>query len=321
LTTTRLPGGTDATCVCRPRNGRYHLPALSLPRMAEAGARSHRVRDRCGIERPSRPVIDKPALVLTAHRLLQKSSTANKGESMSAALLKKTVRIGVGRPPRLANRGRAPETSHGYPRSRWRHRRFAAREPYGDLRTGLFGAHQPADFHPGYRHGAAGIVRAGGLPRTRSTRRPPKPLACGWSACSGSAAATMPSTRSKPVDLLIQGGGFGLGGDGSGRYAAGPSRATSPSVSWFRLRRAVEYTPTVLVTLARQSNAKTCASTDARMRARGGRLDRRRGTGSGQGRGDGTRPCVGDGARHTCGQARGGRRVAMLAAAGADAIV
>ena len=30
--------------------------------------------------------------------------------------------------------------------------------------------------------------------------------------------------------------------------------------SWFRLRRAVENTPTVLVTLARQSHAKTCAS-------------------------------------------------------------
>jgi hypothetical protein len=30
--------------------------------------------------------------------------------------------------------------------------------------------------------------------------------------------------------------------------------------SWFRLRRAVEHTPTVLVSLARQSNAKTCAS-------------------------------------------------------------
>jgi hypothetical protein len=36
--------------------------------------------------------------------------------------------------------------------------------------------------------------------------------------------------------------------------------AASP---WFRgsgLRRAVEYTPTVLIALARQSNAKTCAS-------------------------------------------------------------
>jgi len=30
--------------------------------------------------------------------------------------------------------------------------------------------------------------------------------------------------------------------------------------SWFRLRRAVEHTPTILVSLARQSNAKTCAS-------------------------------------------------------------
>ena len=30
--------------------------------------------------------------------------------------------------------------------------------------------------------------------------------------------------------------------------------------SWFRLRRAVENTPTVLLSVARQSNAKTCAA-------------------------------------------------------------
>ena len=30
--------------------------------------------------------------------------------------------------------------------------------------------------------------------------------------------------------------------------------------SWFRLRRAVENTPTVLIALAKQPNAKTCAS-------------------------------------------------------------
>jgi recombination protein RecA len=30
--------------------------------------------------------------------------------------------------------------------------------------------------------------------------------------------------------------------------------------SWFRLRRAVEHTPTMLVSVARQPNAKTCAS-------------------------------------------------------------
>jgi hypothetical protein len=30
--------------------------------------------------------------------------------------------------------------------------------------------------------------------------------------------------------------------------------------SWFRLRRAVEHTPTVFVALARQANARTCAS-------------------------------------------------------------
>ena len=30
--------------------------------------------------------------------------------------------------------------------------------------------------------------------------------------------------------------------------------------SWFRLRRAVEHTPTVLLSIARRANARTCAS-------------------------------------------------------------
>jgi hypothetical protein len=42
-----------------------------------------------------------------------------------------------------------------------------------------------------------------------------------------------------------------------------------PLESWFRFRRAVEDTPTVLVLLEQESNAKTCASLGLRMEAEG----------------------------------------------------
>ena len=63
----------------------------------------------------------------------------------------------------------------------------------------------------------------------------------------------------KAADLLIQGGGFGLVAMDLGDTRPETARRISLT-SWFRLRRAVENTPTVLVVVARQSNAKTCAS-------------------------------------------------------------
>jgi len=63
----------------------------------------------------------------------------------------------------------------------------------------------------------------------------------------------------KAADLLIQGGGFGLVILDLGDLSPAIARRISLT-SWFRLRRAVENTPTVLISLARQSNAKTCAS-------------------------------------------------------------
>src|ERR1035441_8425883 len=56
----------------------------------------------------------------------------------------------------------------------------------------------------------------------------------------------------KAADLLIQGGGFGVVVLGLGDPP--PAAASRISLtSWFRLRRAVEHTPTVLVAVARQS--------------------------------------------------------------------
>ena len=63
----------------------------------------------------------------------------------------------------------------------------------------------------------------------------------------------------KAADLLIQGGGFGVVVLDLGDTPPAAARRISLT-SWFRLRRAVENTPTVLIAVARQSNAKTCAS-------------------------------------------------------------
>jgi recombination protein RecA len=75
-----------------------------------------------------------------------------------------------------------------------------------------------------------------------------------WVRCAKSAEAAL-----KAADLLIQGGGFGVVAMDLGDTA--PVTASRISLtSWFRLRRAVENTPTVFLALARQPNARTCAS-------------------------------------------------------------
>jgi len=61
------------------------------------------------------------------------------------------------------------------------------------------------------------------------------------------------------TDLLIQGGGFGMIALDFGDTPAKVVRYV-PLQVWFRFRRAVELTPTILVVLEQESNAKTCAS-------------------------------------------------------------
>jgi hypothetical protein len=68
----------------------------------------------------------------------------------------------------------------------------------------------------------------------------------------------------RSVDLLLHGGGFSLVAvDLSGL----PVRLVRhiPLSFWFRLRRTVENTSTILLVLSRESNAKTCASLVLRM--------------------------------------------------------
>src|SRR5271155_4631983 len=63
----------------------------------------------------------------------------------------------------------------------------------------------------------------------------------------------------RSTDLLVQGGGFGLIALDFGDTPAKVVRYV-PLQVWFRFRRAVESTPTILVVLEQESNAKTCAS-------------------------------------------------------------
>ena len=75
-----------------------------------------------------------------------------------------------------------------------------------------------------------------------------------WARCAHSAEHAL-----RAADLLIQGGGFGLVAMDLADTPPETARRISLT-SWFRLRRAVENTPAVLLAVARQSNAKTCAS-------------------------------------------------------------
>jgi len=63
----------------------------------------------------------------------------------------------------------------------------------------------------------------------------------------------------RAADLLIQGGGFGLIALDLSGLPPETVRHVPLNV-WFRFRRAVADTPTILVALEQESNAKTCAS-------------------------------------------------------------
>jgi hypothetical protein len=75
-----------------------------------------------------------------------------------------------------------------------------------------------------------------------------------WVRCGHNAEHAL-----KAADLLIQGGGFGLAILDLGDTPPETARRISLA-SWFRLRRAVEHTPAVLVAVARHSLSGACAS-------------------------------------------------------------
>jgi recombination protein RecA len=71
----------------------------------------------------------------------------------------------------------------------------------------------------------------------------------------------------RAADLLIQGGGFGFIALDLSDIAPETVRHV-PLNAWFRFRRAVEDTSTVLLVLEQESNAKTCASLVLQMKMR-----------------------------------------------------
>src|ERR1700737_4332766 len=72
----------------------------------------------------------------------------------------------------------------------------------------------------------------------------------------------------RAADLLIQGGGFGFIALDLSDVAPETVRHV-PLNAWFRFRKAVEDTSTVLLVLEQESNAKTCASLVLRMSLKG----------------------------------------------------
>jgi recombination protein RecA len=71
----------------------------------------------------------------------------------------------------------------------------------------------------------------------------------------------------RATDLLIQAGGFGMVAVDLSDIAPKIVRYV-PLNAWFRFRRAVEDTPTILMLLEQEANAKTCASLVLRLEAR-----------------------------------------------------
>jgi recA bacterial DNA recombination protein len=74
-----------------------------------------------------------------------------------------------------------------------------------------------------------------------------------WIRCGGNAEHAL-----KATDLLLQAGGFGLVAMDLGDIAPETARRISLA-SWYRLRRAVENTPTALVVIERAPHARACA--------------------------------------------------------------
>ncbi len=74
-----------------------------------------------------------------------------------------------------------------------------------------------------------------------------------WIRCGGNAEHAL-----KATDLLLQAGGFGLVAMDLGDIAPETVRRISLA-SWYRLRRAVENTPTTLVVVERAPHARACA--------------------------------------------------------------
>jgi hypothetical protein len=84
-----------------------------------------------------------------------------------------------------------------------------------------------------------------------------------WVRCNGNAGSAL-----KTADLLVHGGGFGLV---CLDLADTPVRVLNglPLSYWYRFRRAVENTPSILLVVTEQNNVKSCAARTVECRQSG----------------------------------------------------
>lgn len=87
-----------------------------------------------------------------------------------------------------------------------------------------------------------------------------------WLRCGGNAENAL-----KAADLIIQAGGFGIVALDLANVSARDARRISLA-SWFRLRNAVEKTPTALVVIEEELNARSCSTLQIETRGSGYRM-------------------------------------------------
>jgi recombination protein RecA len=84
-----------------------------------------------------------------------------------------------------------------------------------------------------------------------------------WLRCAGSAEKAL-----KAADLIVQAGGFGVVAMDLAGIPARDARRISLS-SWFRIRHAVEKTPTALIVIGQEFNAGSCSTSQIAIRRNG----------------------------------------------------
>jgi recombination protein RecA len=87
-----------------------------------------------------------------------------------------------------------------------------------------------------------------------------------WVRCGGNAENAL-----KAADLIIQAGGFGIVALDLAGVSARDARRISLA-SWFRLRNAVEKTPTALVVIEEELNARSCSTLQVQTQGSGYRM-------------------------------------------------
>jgi len=92
-----------------------------------------------------------------------------------------------------------------------------------------------------------------------------------WVRCGENSPQKCLEQLLRAADLLLESGGFGLIALDLGDLSPQVARRI-PLTTWFRFRRAVEHTPTVLLAIERQSIAGSCSSLLIRLGAQGGQI-------------------------------------------------